>query len=407
MSTHEDRALAPATRSPRIDIGRKLVEVVLSRIEKGRLTVHFPSGRYAERNGSAPGPHATIVVRNWRAFRRMIIDGSIGFSDGYIAGDWTTPNLTALIELFAVNNGATDAVSGWWVSRAARRIWHRANANTKRGSRKNIRYHYDLGNDFYAAWLDRGMQYSSALYDGADDLDTAQAAKLDRIVQLLDLNGGERVLEIGCGWGAVAERLARNHDCMVTGLTLSEEQLAYARERMERGGVAARCDLRLEDYRDCRGTFDRIVSIEMIEAVGERYWSEYFRLLRARLKPGGIAVIQAITINENRFEHYRRRPDFIQRHIFPGGMLPTDRIVRSQLDNAGFTLLRTEAFGESYARTLADWRRRFDDNWQTIEWMGFDSQFRKMWEYYLSYCEAGFKAGTLDVRLYAAIADRA
>ncbi len=274
---------------------------------------------------------------------------------------------------------------------------HRGNRNTHDGSRRNIAFHYDLGNAFYERWLDRGMQYSSAIRVGDDDLEAAQAHKLDRIGTLLDVAGGESVLEIGCGWGAVSERLAAMH-CAVTAVTLSAEQLAYARDRLESAGLEA--DLRLEDYRDVTGRFDRIVSIEMIEAVGEEYWPAYFETLRERLVPGGHAVIQAILISEDRFEDYRRNPDFIQTHIFPGGMLLTRTAMREQAEAAGLSLRHEELHGKSYAWTLAEWRSRFHAAWGEIEPMGFDARFRRMWDYYLAYCEGGFRAGMIDVGLY-------
>lgn len=401
MSVHDHSPVGHAAL-PRLDVGRRLLLRVLNRIDRGRLSVQLPSGARLDRRGPMPGPEAAIVLRNWRAARRIVADGDLGFAEGYIAGDWTTPDLVALIELFALNHDAVRSARGSWLSRGLGRVWHIAHANTKRGSRRNIRFHYDLGNAFYEAWLDRGMQYSAALYDGADDLESAQQAKLDRIAQLLDLTGGERVLEVGCGWGAVAERLASRHGCHVTGLTLSSEQLAYARRRIEDGGLSSTCDLRFQDYRDCGGTFDRTVSIEMIEAVGEKYWRDYFDLLRARLVPGGTAVIQAITIDDARFERYRGRTDFIQRYVFPGGMLPTEETIRREMARAGLELVCVENFGASYAQTLAEWRHRFLAAWPMIAHMGFDTRFRQTWEYYLSYCEGGFRAGVLDVSLFAA-----
>ena len=278
------------------------------------------------------------------------------------------------------------------------RLQHRLNANTKRGSQRNIRHHYDLGNDFYAAWLDSGMSYSSALFSADDQtLEDAQSAKQRRIMALLDTRPGDTVLEIGCGWGGLAEQLAQA-GCRVTGVTLSAAQLEYASERLKRPDTEA--DLRLQDYRDVAGVFDRIVSIEMMEAVGEAYWPSYFSALHDRLRPGGLAVLQAITIDEDQFDGYRRCTDFIQHYIFPGGMLPTVTEIGRQSARAGMELLSVERFGASYARTLAEWHRRFLAAWPEIERHGFDARFRRMWEYYLSYCEGGFRAGTIDVGLY-------
>lgn len=231
-------------------------------------------------------------------------------------------------------------------------------------------------------------------------LEQAQDAKLDRVLSLLDLAGGERVLEIGCGWGSLAERMLDRHGSNVTGVTLSTEQLAYADRRLRHKVLAGHCDLRLQDYRDVRGTFDRVVSIEMLEAVGEAYWPTYFEKLRELLRPGGVAVLQVITIDEARFEAYRRSPDFIQKYIFPGGMLPTTKIIERQTAAAGLQLVANEFFGAGYARTLEEWQLRFQNAWPTIEPLGFDERFKRTWEYYLAYCQAGFETGAINVGLY-------
>jgi len=380
------------------DFGASLLRMLLARIRRGRLVVVTPSGRHLVQSGAEAGPEAMLVLHNWRALRRVAMRGATGFAEGYMAGDWTAPNLPALIELLALNSeylGQLD--DGTPLKRLLSRITHRGNANTRDGSRRNIAFHYDLGNAFYERWLDRGMQYSSAIRRGQETLEDAQQFKLDRIVELLDLAGGEDVLEIGCGWGAVAERLALS-GCTVTGVTLSAEQLLYAKERLAGAGLSA--DLRLEDYRDITGAYDRIVSVEMIEAVGEEYWPTYFKSLHDRLAPGGRAVIQAIVIAENRFENYRSNPDFIQTHIFPGGMLPTRSAIRAQATAAGLAFRHEELHGDSYAWTLNEWRSRFHAAWPAIEAQGFDTRFRRMWDYYLSYCEGGFRAGTIDVGLY-------
>ncbi|MGB6536688.1 MAG: cyclopropane-fatty-acyl-phospholipid synthase family protein [Xanthobacteraceae bacterium] len=288
----------------------------------------------------------------------------------------------------------------WLLSLARNRIMHWLRANTRRGSRRNIAAHYDLGNDFFRAWLDHGMSYSSALYRGTESLEQAQEQKLDRIAELLALRGGESVLEIGCGWGALAERLLHQFGATVFAITLSEEQLRYARTRLARDVRQKRANLRLLDYRDVRGRFDRVVSIEMIEAVGERYWPVYFAKLRESLHQGGVAVLQAITIAEQRFAAYRSRPDFIQRRIFPGGMLPTRSIIEQEAARAGLKLVHHESFGDSYAKTLAEWRGRFKRACPYIQESGFDDRFRRLWEYYLAYCEVGFRLGTVDVGFF-------
>lgn len=281
------------------------------------------------------------------------------------------------------------------------RFRHALNRNTRRGSRRNIAAHYDLGNDFYRLWLDPSMTYSSAIYSApGETLDQAQRNKLDRVTELLGLSGGERVLEIGCGWGALAGHMIQRADCHVTGLTLSTEQLSYAQRQLTERGYAGKSDLRLQDYRDESGTYDRVVSIEMLEAVGEAYWPTFFANLRQRLDPQGAAVLQVITIDQSRFESYRRRPEFIQRYIFPGGMLPTTEILEQLVAKSGLRLTSSEFFGDSYAQTLADWHRRFLDTWPSIKALGFDDRFKRMWEYYLAYCRLGFEIGVLNVGLY-------
>jgi len=384
---------------------RGLATAILKRIaghmEAGRIAIEAPSGLVLDHQSGGPGPEAVLQVRNWRLAWRLLSAGDVGFARSYLEGDWTSPDLTSLLELAALNMRKLErAITGPAVFRAVNRLRHFLNANTRRGSRRNITFHYDLGNDFYRLWLDESMTYSAALYAQPDDtLERAQQRKRERIVELLAPARGHAILEIGCGWGALAERLAEA-EADVVGLTLSGEQLAHARELAGKNGLSSRLSFELSDYRDRQGRFDRIVSIEMLEAVGEQYWPAYFGTLRERLKPGGRAVLQAITIHEDRFDGYRRSPDFIQRYIFPGGMLPTKSIMAAQAERAGLKLSTTEHFGHSYARTLAEWRGRFRRAGAEVARLGFDERFVRMWEYYLSYCEAGFRAGSIDVGLY-------
>lgn len=386
----------------RLSISGRFFRRVLRALVIGRLTVQLPSGERVEHVAAHPGPHAILVLNSWRTVRRVLVGGHLAFADAYIEGMWDSPDLATLIEFFALNQDALGReIDPSRLSRFWNQLRHRMRRNTKRGSRRNIVAHYDLGNAFYAAWLDRGMTYSSAIYaEPGLSLEAAQDAKIDKVMDALALEGGERVLEIGCGWGALAERLIRERDCAVTGLTLSPAQLAYANRRLEASRLAAKGDMRLQDYRDVQGSFDRIVSIEMLEAVGRQYWPIYFSTVKERLAETGVAVIQVITIAKNRFEDYQSTVDFIQRYIFPGGMLPSDEILRHEIDRAGLMLRSIENFGQSYALTLAEWRRRFLDAWPEIQTLGFDLRFKRMWEYYLSYCEAGFKSGILDVGLY-------
>lgn len=405
MSLDSDtgEALLTGTRPlRRRGFARLIFERLITCLDTGRLTIVTPSGDRIEHTALQPGPEATLIVHRWRALRRIATAGDVGFAEAFIAGDWSSTDLTALIALAAKNSERLErALLGWVPLRALNRLRHLLKSNTKTGSRRNIAFHYDLGNEFYRLWLDRSMTYSSALYETPDEsLESAQAVKRQRIVDLLDLRGGERVLEIGCGWGALAADLARR-GAIVTGVTLSAQQLAYALVSMATEGVAGQVDLRLQDYRDVEGSFDRIVSVEMLEAVGEQYWPVYFSTLRQHLKAGGTAILQAITIADQRFDSYRKGADFIQRYIFPGGLLPTNAIIEEQSKRAGFSLASVTSFGASYALTLAEWRRRFLASWPAVEELGFRPPFRRLWEYYLCYCEAGFRSNVLDVSMFA------
>jgi cyclopropane-fatty-acyl-phospholipid synthase len=389
-------------RRPHGGLATRLTNSLIPDLRKGRLTLVLPNGDRIERQGADPGPEARIEVRHWRGLLRLARQGDEGLVRGYIAGQIATPDIAPVLDLAVSNENVVESFTQRSaINSQIRRLAHALRANTRAGSRRNIRAHYDLGNDFFRLWLDSGMNYSSAIYAGNEDLETAQLRKLDRIVGMLRLRDGDRIIEIGCGWGALAERLLQHHDVRYTGITLSSEQLAYAKARLQRAYGADAATFRLEDYREFDGCFDRIASIEMIEAVGEQYWPVYFQKLRQALAKGGRAVIQAITIDENRFEAYRNRPDFIQRYIFPGGMLPTDRIVIEQASRAGLRLIERESFGNSYAKTLREWRARFRKAARDLEQLGFDSQFRRLWDYYLAYCEVGFLHASINVSLYA------
>ncbi len=381
---------------------RRLLLSLLQRLSIGTLTVELPGGERIEGRGAGPGPQASISLHRWRPLWRLLLRGDIGLAESYRDGDWSSPDLPALLDLGLRNEaGWGRALDASWPARWLGRLLHFGNANTRRGSRQNIAFHYDLGNAFYALWLDPELIYSSALYaQGDESLEQAQALKLARIVGLLDLEENAKVLEIGCGWGALALALARRPGVQVTGLTLSAQQLTHARRRASELGLEAWVDLRLQDYRDVEGQYDRIVSIEMLEAVGERYWPRYFETLRQRLRPGGTAVVQVITIADEHFDRYRSQADFIQHFIFPGGMLPSFAAMQSQARRAGLSLRKDLCFGESYASTLAEWRHRFLQAWPQVAALGFDASFRRLWEYYLCYCEAGFRSGRVDVGLY-------
>jgi cyclopropane-fatty-acyl-phospholipid synthase len=379
-----------------------IVRRLLGRPRQGSLVVELPSGERLQLDGLRPGPQAEITLHGWRFLRHLTSGWDIGFAEAWMAGEVSSPDLVALLTLAGSNGRLEEPLVRLRLPRVGLRLRHARNRNSRRGSRRNIAAHYDLGNDFYAHWLDAGMSYSSGLFSSpTQTLEEAQEAKIDRVIELLALRDGERVLEIGCGWGGLAEGILRKRDCTLTGVTLSVEQLAYAQRRLQAEIARGVCDLRLQDYRDIGGTYDRIVSIEMMEAVGETYWPTYFDVLRQRLRPGGRAVLQVITIDEARFPSYRRRPDFIQKYIFPGGMLPTRQIIEREAARAGFTIVAAEGFGQSYARTLQHWRNRFTHAWPEIQRLGFDLRFKRMWDYYLAYCEAGFATTAIDVGLYA------
>ncbi|QGZ95119.1 SAM-dependent methyltransferase [Terricaulis silvestris] len=375
----------------------KAVLFGLMQIKGGVLAITLPDGRIVDfGEGQA---RADMTVRDWRFGRRVLINGDIGFAEGFMAREWETSDLPALLTLLADNiERFTRLMDGNVIGKAVNWLRHVTNANTRAGSRRNILAHYDLGNRFYEAWLDRTMTYSSAKFDAkANDLEGAQVEKYRALAQQLELKAGDHVLEIGCGWGGFAEFAAREYGARVTGITISDEQLAYAQARIERAGLSHLVDIRRQDYRDVEGQFDKVASIEMFEAVGERYWPAYFAKISEVLKPGGRAGLQIITIEDRLFESYRKRADFIQRYVFPGGMLVSIARLKQETANAGLAWRKVEAFGQSYAETLHAWAERFSAKWREISAMGFDERFKKLWLFYLGYCEAGFRTGRTDV----------
>lgn len=369
--------------------------------DTGRLVLELPSGARFIHAGSNPGPEAHLAIHSWRVLSRLIVGGDIGFAEAYRQGEWSSHDLLAFFNWFTANEGQlTAAWRGLSPPRFLHRLRHAGRRNSRAGSRRNISEHYDLGNDFYACWLDPGMQYSSAIFTAdARTLEAAQSNKIERVLSHLALTPGQHVIEIGCGWGALAERIVAGGGS-VTGLTLSIEQHKYATQRLAIAGHSGQAEFKLQDYRDAPGQYDAVVSIEMLEAVGEAYWPLYFNKVHDLLKPGGRAVIQVITIAEERFESYRARPDFIQQYIFPGGMLPTKALMASHARDAQLEIIDREWFGASYAETLAVWRSRFRGAEAQMSAMGYDERFQRIWNYYLAYCEAGFRSGALDVGLY-------
>lgn len=386
---------------------------LLQRIQVGSLTVQLPDGSL-QHFGQHEGPAATITLHNWRVFGAALKSGDIGFAESYIAGDWGTSHLTDLLELLVANRvHIEDAIYGSWAGRLVYRLKHLLNRNTRANSQKNIHAHYDLGNAFYQLWLDETMNYSAAWFEGRPDGDlvTAQNAKVRRALQQAGVKAGDRVLEIGCGWGALADMATTEFGASVAGVTLSTEQLAYAQQRMARLGVAPASsgapvthDLRLQDYRDIQdGPFDAICSIEMIEAVGREYWPTYFQAVHQLLKPGGRACIQSIVIDDSLFERYLGSTDFIQQYIFPGGCLPCPSEFRRQAQAAGLQVVEELSFGQDYALTLRHWRERFLAHRTEILKQGFDERFMRIWEFYLCYCEAAFTLNNTDLVQYTLV----
>lgn len=370
----------------------------LRRIRHGALDVDNTGQRVAL-TGEFAGPSGHLRLHQpARVLASLALRGDIGFAESYMAGDWDSDDLPSLLWLLAENQAEFDGVAKpGWLARLAGRLRHALNGNSRGGSRRNIAYHYDLGNDFYRLWLDPGMTYSAACFDQPGmDLAAAQDRKYQRLLAMTGARRGDHLLEIGCGWGGFAETAARR-GMQVTGLTLSSAQLGWARQRLDAAGLGQQVELRLQDYRDVTGRFDHIVSIEMFEAVGEAYWPVYMERVRQLLKPGGSAALQVIVIEPGAFAEYRRRPDFIQRYIFPGGMLPSvpafDRVVAQ----SGLQVTAREYGGLDYARTLASWRDAFRRRLGDIRRLGYDERFCRMWDYYLAYCEAGFRSGRIDL----------
>lgn len=381
---------------------------LLQCLQHGTLHLELPDGQVLQL-GSGQHPHASMCLHNWQVFGAVLRSGDIGLAEGYIAQDWSTPHLADLLRLLMENRHALESLvyGGWW-GRLAYRLRHLLNRNTRAGSRRNIHAHYDLGNDFYRLWLDPSMNYSSAWFQGdlQGDLTQAQHAKVRRALHSAAVQPGQRVLEIGCGWGALAEMAAGEFQAQVTGVTLSTEQLAWGRQRMQAAGVAPQVDLRLQDYRDIQDApFDAICSIEMVEAVGQAYWPSYFGTVARLLKPGGRACIQSIVIDDALFERYVQGSDFIQQYIFPGGCLPSPARFRAAAQAAGLRVVEEFAFGRDYAETLRRWHQRFAQQRARVQAQGFDARFQRTWEFYLAYCEAGFDARSIDVVQYTLIKD--
>ena len=368
-------------------------------INQGSLDFVLKDGRRFRAQGKLPGPMAEIVIHNPDVFARLIREGDLGFSDAYLEGGWTSPDLQIFMDLMnADNDHVYDGFPGLGLVRTYEKMRFWLNSNSRRQAKKNISYHYDLGNDFYRLWLDDTMTYSSAKFEtGQESLEAAQTRKYASMIDQMGVQPGDHVLEIGCGWGGFAHYAAGERGLRVTGLTISREQRDFAVDRIKRAGLSDKVTIKLQDYRDEEGSYDGIASIEMFEAVGEKYWPTYFNALRERLKPGKAATLQIITIPDGRFEVYRRSVDFIQKYIFPGGMLPSPSVLRAQIEQAGLQVAGSLEFGESYSQTLRRWHETFNQKWEQISQMGFDDRFQRMWNFYLTSCASAFHSGSCDV----------
>jgi len=371
----------------------------LEMAEFGQLDVVIPNRGRFRFTGTKPGAMAEFIITDMRALRR-ISAGDVGLAEAYLQGEWDTHDLTSLLQFLGENQHLIAKFTSKWFFKVIQQTRHWLNRNTRRGSKKNIRAHYDLGNSFYQQWLDPSMTYSSAL-GLAEDLERGQDRKYAAIIEAANITADQHVLEIGCGWGGFAEYAARHIGCKITALTISKAQFDFAVERIRQAGLSDKVNILLCDYRDVQGQYDAIVSIEMFEAVGEAFWPEYFSILRQKLRAGGKAALQVITIREDIFPRYRTELDFIRSYIFPGGMLPTPTILEKLGEAAGLNVHSDRAFGADYAKTCAIWRQNFQNAWANIEKMGFDQRFYRMWNYYLCYCEAGFLAKTIDVHQIA------
>ncbi len=377
---------------------------ILDRIDaglaEGGIDATLPNGTHRILGGRAPGPMPVVRLHSWRSLVRLITSGSVGWYKAWALGEWSSPDPVPLFDLFMRNGeslGEVARAKGFW--RGVNRVAHLLRRNSKARARANIAFHYDLGNDFYSAWLDPGMTYSSALFAGGKDeaLEAAQTRKIRALLDRLELRPGQRLLEIGCGWGSLAEIAARDYGVEVVGLTLSTEQKAYADARMARAGLADRVSIELTDYRDVRGSFDAVASVEMVEAVGQDYWPSYLQTIARVLKPGGRAALQLISIREELFDSYAASADFIQIFIFPGGMLVSEPRFQAIAELAGLGWRDRTGFGLDYAETLKRWRERYDAAVEEGRLAGFDERFHDLWRYYLMYCEGGFRGGGIDV----------
>ena len=391
----------------------RIWEFALSRLlqnfEIGQITLRFPNGKTVHYGNSESEPSAYMRVRNHRMIRKLLVEGDVGLAESYMDGDWESPDLVPILELGPRNVEAIEnKILGLKLFRLKNLFQHLQRPNSYHGSRKNISAHYDLGNNFYRHWLDSTMTYSSALFEmdqkqmtksDEEFLREGQIKKYRYIADRLELKPGMKLLDIGFGWGGFAELAAREYGCHVDGISISKEQFEYASKRVKESGLSDLITLFFMDYRDLSGSYDKIVSIEMLEAVGEKNWHVFFNKVNELLTDQGEALIQSILIEDWRFDDYRKKADFIQRYIFPGGMLPSLEVLKHIFPDQGMEVQHVMHFGDSYGRTMSLWNRLFQEAWLQIKQFGFDSRFKRMWEYYLAYCETGFRTGAIDVAM--------
>tara|TARA_B100000575_G_scaffold218572_1_gene179078 strand:- start:907 stop:2100 length:1194 start_codon:yes stop_codon:yes gene_type:complete len=377
----------------------KLLNKFLSKIKYGRLEVQFPSGEIKIYSGIEDGISALIKIHSYNLLSYIFKRGSVGFAEAYMKGFYTTPNLTNLLMLSHKNEKFfLDNVNSNIFYLTLCKIKHFLNDNSKSQSKKNIRYHYDLGNKFYEKWLDQTMTYSSAIFDQKNtNLQDAQLNKYKKIAESLSLNENSKTLEIGCGWGGFSSYVAKKYKCKIDAITISKEQYNYTANKIQQEGLSEKVAVQFKDYREVNTKYSNIVSIEMFEAVGKKYWRNYFDVIQNSLSHNGKAALQIITINEKRADNYQGRPDFIQQYIFPGGMLPTKKQLEYNAREVGLKCLELFSFGKSYAKTLSLWNSQFQDSWNEVSNFGFDNKFKRMWEFYFSYCETGFLSSSTDV----------
>ncbi|MEO1638225.1 MAG: cyclopropane-fatty-acyl-phospholipid synthase family protein [Pseudomonadota bacterium] len=372
----------------------------LKNLNMGRIDVILPDGRHFRAEGTQPGYVAEVAVHDDDLFARVIREGDVGFAEAYMDGAWTTPDLQALMDFMHADDTVYHGFPAQKLAQMFERFRFWLQGNSKKQARKNISHHYDLGNDFYGLWLDETMTYSSAIFEtGQESTEAAQTAKYKSMVDQMGAQPGDHVLEIGCGWGGFAEYAAKERGIKVTGLTISQEQHDYAVARMAKAGLSDMVEIKMQDYRDETGTYDGIASIEMFEAVGEKYWPTYFKAVRDRLKPGKNATLQIITVSDKNWESYRKGVDFIQKYIFPGGMLPSPTVLRQQVENAGLNVAGSIEFAPSYGLTLRRWHETFNEKWDQVAALGFDARFKRMWDYYLTSCASTFDSRNCDVTL--------